>query len=70
MQFCFGFFLQMAGLTEPINSPHIQATVWHELCRIKDEYLKILRVSISMSRTYYSGELKSLREGQKLKAAG
>ncbi|XP_075901830.1 glomulin-like [Nelusetta ayraudi] len=46
-----------------------QATVWHELCRIKDEYLKILRVSISMSRTYYSGELKSLREGQKLKAA-
>ncbi|XP_070689029.1 glomulin-like [Pempheris klunzingeri] len=43
-------------------------TVWEELCRIKDEYLKMLRVCISMSKAYYSAELKALREDQKLKA--
>uniref|UniRef100_A0A3Q4MVH7 Glomulin, FKBP associated protein b n=1 Tax=Neolamprologus brichardi TaxID=32507 RepID=A0A3Q4MVH7_NEOBR len=38
------------------------------LCRIKEEYLKMLRVCISISRAYYSSELKALREDQKLKA--
>ncbi|XP_076582817.1 glomulin-like isoform X1 [Chaetodon auriga] len=42
--------------------------VWEELCQIKDEYLKMLRVCISISRAYYSSELKTLREDQKLKA--
>ncbi|XP_035811812.2 glomulin-like [Amphiprion ocellaris] len=42
--------------------------VWEELCRIKDEYLKMLRVCISISRSYYSSELKALKEDQKLKA--
>ncbi|XP_069560066.1 glomulin-like [Brachyistius frenatus] len=42
--------------------------VWEELCRIKDEYLKMLRVCISISRGYYSAELKALKEDQKLKA--
>ncbi|XP_049910868.1 glomulin-like [Epinephelus moara] len=42
--------------------------VWEELCRIKDEYLKMLRVCISISRGYHSAELKALREDQKLKA--
>ncbi|KAE8293805.1 Glomulin FK506-binding protein-associated protein [Larimichthys crocea] len=42
--------------------------VWEELCRIKDEYLKMLRVCIGISRTYYSAEVKALREDQKLKA--
>ncbi|XP_041646401.1 glomulin-like [Cheilinus undulatus] len=42
--------------------------VWEETCRIKDEYLKMLRVCISISRGYYSAELKALREDQKLKA--
>ncbi|KAM9849297.1 glomulin, FKBP associated protein b [Aulostomus maculatus] len=42
--------------------------VWEELCQIKDEYLKTLRVCISLSRAYYSAELKALREDQKLKA--
>ncbi|CAJ1059738.1 glomulin-like [Xyrichtys novacula] len=42
--------------------------VWEELCRIKDEYLKMLRVCVSISRGYYSAELKALREDQKLKA--
>ncbi|XP_023194875.1 glomulin-like isoform X2 [Xiphophorus maculatus] len=44
------------------------ADVWEELCRIKDEYLKMLRVCISMSRAYYSAEMKALKEEQKLKA--
>ncbi|KAM9357998.1 glomulin-like [Symphorus nematophorus] len=42
--------------------------VWEELCRIKEEYLKMLRVCIGISRGYYSAELKALREDQKLKA--
>uniref|UniRef100_A0A3Q3H1A1 Glomulin, FKBP associated protein b n=1 Tax=Labrus bergylta TaxID=56723 RepID=A0A3Q3H1A1_9LABR len=40
---------------------------WEELYRIKDEYLKVLRVCISISRGYYCAELKALREDQKLK---
>ncbi|XP_028258875.1 glomulin-like [Parambassis ranga] len=44
------------------------ANVWEELCKIKDEYLKMLRVCISISRAYYSAELKALKEDQKLKA--
>uniref|UniRef100_A0A3Q1GG37 Glomulin, FKBP associated protein b n=1 Tax=Acanthochromis polyacanthus TaxID=80966 RepID=A0A3Q1GG37_9TELE len=47
---------------------YFQADVWEELCRIKDEYLKMLRVCISISRAYYSSELKALKEDQKLKA--
>ncbi|XP_063746841.1 glomulin-like isoform X2 [Eleginops maclovinus] len=42
--------------------------VWEELCRIKDEYLKMLRVCISISRGYYAAELKALRQDQKIKA--
>uniref|UniRef100_A0A3B5A1L0 Glomulin-like n=1 Tax=Stegastes partitus TaxID=144197 RepID=A0A3B5A1L0_9TELE len=42
--------------------------VWEDLCRIKDEYIKMLRVCIGISRAYYSSELKALKEDQKLKA--
>ncbi|XP_029356621.1 glomulin-like [Echeneis naucrates] len=42
--------------------------VWEELGRMKDEYLKMLRVCLSISRAYYSAELKALKEDQKLKA--
>ncbi|XP_056894416.1 glomulin, FKBP associated protein b isoform X1 [Takifugu flavidus] len=42
--------------------------VWGEVCRLKDKYLTILRVCISLSRTCYCAEVKSLREGQKQKA--
>ncbi|XP_073332813.1 glomulin-like [Pagrus major] len=42
--------------------------VWEKLCGIKDEYLKMLRVCIGISRGYYSAEVKALREDQKLKA--
>ncbi|XP_008295535.1 glomulin-like [Stegastes partitus] len=45
-----------------------QADVWEDLCRIKDEYIKMLRVCIGISRAYYSSELKALKEDQKLKA--
>uniref|UniRef100_A0A3B3U5K1 Glomulin, FKBP associated protein b n=1 Tax=Poecilia latipinna TaxID=48699 RepID=A0A3B3U5K1_9TELE len=44
------------------------ADVWEEICRIKDEFLKMLRVCISMSRAYYSAEMKALKEEQKLRA--
>ncbi|KAM8887834.1 glomulin-like isoform 1-T1 [Synchiropus picturatus] len=42
--------------------------VWREFCQIKDSFLQTLRVSISMSRSYYSYELKTLTEDIKLKA--
>ncbi|XP_056132778.1 glomulin-like [Lampris incognitus] len=42
-------------------------SMWTELCRIKDEYLKTLRVCLSISRAYYISEVKALREDQKLK---
>ncbi|XP_047230127.1 glomulin-like isoform X1 [Girardinichthys multiradiatus] len=42
--------------------------LWEELSRIKDGYLKMLRVCIGMSRAYYSAEMKALKEDQKLKA--
>uniref|UniRef100_A0A8C6L6R0 Glomulin, FKBP associated protein b n=1 Tax=Nothobranchius furzeri TaxID=105023 RepID=A0A8C6L6R0_NOTFU len=47
-----------------------QVEMWKELCRIKDQYLKIVRVCISMSRAYYCAELKSLKEDIQLKAKG
>nr|XP_046248348.1 glomulin-like isoform X1 [Scatophagus argus] len=51
-----------------IFSCYLQADMWEELCRIKDKYLTMLRVCISISRAYYSAEVKALREDQKLKA--
>ncbi|CAL8309501.1 unnamed protein product [Lota lota] len=42
-------------------------SVWEELCRIKDDHLKMMRVCITMSRTYYINEVKTLREDYKLK---
>ncbi|KAM9831303.1 glomulin, FKBP associated protein b [Neosynchiropus ocellatus] len=45
-----------------------EAEVWREFCQIKDGFLRTLRVSISMSRSYYSSELKTLTEDMKLKA--
>uniref|UniRef100_A0A3Q2E4H5 Glomulin, FKBP associated protein b n=1 Tax=Cyprinodon variegatus TaxID=28743 RepID=A0A3Q2E4H5_CYPVA len=44
------------------------ANMWEDFCRIKDDYLRMLRVSISMSRAYYSAEMKALKEDQRLKA--
>ncbi|CAM9155485.1 unnamed protein product [Lampetra planeri] len=46
----------------------ISVELWSRLSRIKDQYVKTLRVCLSVSRTYYSSELKALREKQKLKA--
>uniref|UniRef100_A0A3Q0SI03 Glomulin, FKBP associated protein b n=1 Tax=Amphilophus citrinellus TaxID=61819 RepID=A0A3Q0SI03_AMPCI len=54
--------------TDLLSSMDLQADVWEELCRLKDEYIKMLRVCIGISRAYYSSELKALREDQKLKA--
>lgn len=48
----------------------LQAAVWEELHRIKDDFLQMLRVSISLSRNCYSAELKALREERRLAAKG
>ncbi len=52
------------------SSSCLQTDVWEKLCTIKDEYLKMLRACISISRAYYSAEMKALREDQKIKAKG
>lgn len=58
-------------LQKPSTFPRFfQVGVWAEVCRLKDKYLTILRVCISLSRTYYCAEVKSLREEQKQKAKG
>uniref|UniRef100_A0A3Q3NP46 Glomulin, FKBP associated protein b n=1 Tax=Labrus bergylta TaxID=56723 RepID=A0A3Q3NP46_9LABR len=77
------FYLPQGAQTDLLNSMDIMETLnllryllirdkeadaWEELYRIKDEYLKVLRVCISISRGYYCAELKALREDQKLKA--
>ncbi|XP_029002632.1 glomulin-like [Betta splendens] len=41
--------------------------LWEGLCRIKDNYLKMLRVCINLSRAYYSVELQTLKNDKKLK---
>ncbi|XP_072294628.1 glomulin-like [Eucyclogobius newberryi] len=46
----------------------IHTEVWAELCRLRDEYLKMLQFCLRLSRTYYSSQLKSLLEDCKLKA--
>ncbi|XP_033821406.1 glomulin-like [Periophthalmus magnuspinnatus] len=46
----------------------IHTAVWTELCRFRNEYVKMLRVCLTLSRAYYSSQLKSLQEDRKLKA--
>ena len=41
-----------------------------ELCKIKDDFLKILRVCLSMSRSYYLTQVKTMREDRKIQARG
>uniref|UniRef100_A0A3B4AF57 Uncharacterized protein n=1 Tax=Periophthalmus magnuspinnatus TaxID=409849 RepID=A0A3B4AF57_9GOBI len=41
--------------------------IWTELCRFRNEYVKMLRVCLTLSRAYYSSQLKSLQEDRKLK---
>ncbi|XP_078478424.1 glomulin-like [Lampetra planeri] len=50
-----------------IRDKETRISLWSRLSRIKDQYVKTLRVCLSVSRTYYSSELKALREKQKLK---
>lgn len=44
--------------------------MWAQLCKLSDSYLRVLRVCLSMSRSYYGSELKTLKENQKNKAKG
>nr|XP_057928451.1 glomulin-like isoform X2 [Doryrhamphus excisus] len=49
---------------KPLSS---NADVWEQLSRMREEYTKMLRVCISMSRAYYMAELKALRDDHKQK---
>uniref|UniRef100_A0A673JMC6 Glomulin, FKBP associated protein b n=1 Tax=Sinocyclocheilus rhinocerous TaxID=307959 RepID=A0A673JMC6_9TELE len=42
--------------------------IWIDLCHIADSYTKLLRLCLSMSKSYYRTELKRLREDKKIKA--
>uniref|UniRef100_A0A3Q2T5L2 Glomulin, FKBP associated protein b n=1 Tax=Fundulus heteroclitus TaxID=8078 RepID=A0A3Q2T5L2_FUNHE len=67
--FCLGRVMESLNLLRYLLMQDKELNVsQEELCRIKDDYLKMLRVCISMSRAYYSAEMKALKEDQKLKA--
>lgn len=53
---CFGGFFQTG--------------IWTDLCNIAASYINILRVCLSMSKSYYGSELKRLHEDRKVKAKG
>uniref|UniRef100_A0A671QW73 Glomulin-like n=1 Tax=Sinocyclocheilus anshuiensis TaxID=1608454 RepID=A0A671QW73_9TELE len=42
--------------------------IWIDLCHIADSYTKLLRLCLSMSKSYCRTELKRLREDKKIKA--
>ncbi|KAM6963094.1 glomulin-like [Aplochiton taeniatus] len=46
----------------------IKRGVWTQMCQIKDDFLKTLRVSLNLSRAYYGAEVKKMRDDQKIKA--
>uniref|UniRef100_W5KBJ2 Glomulin, FKBP associated protein b n=1 Tax=Astyanax mexicanus TaxID=7994 RepID=W5KBJ2_ASTMX len=43
-------------------------TIWTDLCKIAESYIKTLRVCLSMSKSYYGTELKRLQEEKRIKA--
>ncbi|XP_067315766.1 glomulin, FKBP associated protein b [Pseudorasbora parva] len=51
-----------------IKEREISTGIWIELCHIAESYTKLLRVCLSMSKSYYGKELKRLREDNKTKA--
>uniref|UniRef100_A0A8C2PUN1 Glomulin, FKBP associated protein b n=1 Tax=Cyprinus carpio TaxID=7962 RepID=A0A8C2PUN1_CYPCA len=44
--------------------------IWTDLCHIADSYTKLLRLCLSMSKSYYGTELKRHREDKKIKTKG
>ncbi|XP_016398495.1 glomulin-like [Sinocyclocheilus rhinocerous] len=51
-----------------IQERKISTGIWTDLCHIADSYTKLLRLCLSMSKSYYGTELKRLREDKKIKA--
>ncbi|XP_067230637.1 glomulin, FKBP associated protein b [Chanodichthys erythropterus] len=51
-----------------IKEREISTGIWIDLCHIAESYTKLLRVCLSMSKSYYGKELKTLREDKKIKA--
>ncbi|XP_041696212.2 glomulin-like isoform X2 [Coregonus clupeaformis] len=44
------------------------SSIWPELCKIEEDYLKMLRVCLALSRAYYTGQVKNMREDKKIQA--
>uniref|UniRef100_A0A4W5P940 Glomulin, FKBP associated protein b n=1 Tax=Hucho hucho TaxID=62062 RepID=A0A4W5P940_9TELE len=44
------------------------SSIWPELFKIKEDYLKMLRVCLALSRAYYTGQVKNMREDKKIQA--
>uniref|UniRef100_A0A673W1N3 Glomulin, FKBP associated protein b n=1 Tax=Salmo trutta TaxID=8032 RepID=A0A673W1N3_SALTR len=44
------------------------SSIWPELFKIKEDYLKMLRVCLALSRAYYAGQVKNMREDKKIQA--
>ncbi|XP_031641627.1 glomulin-like [Oncorhynchus kisutch] len=44
------------------------SSIWSELFKIKEDYLKMLRVCLALSRAYYTGQVKNMREDKKIQA--
>ncbi|KAJ7986413.1 hypothetical protein DPEC_G00339640 [Dallia pectoralis] len=42
--------------------------IWPELWKITEDYLNVLRVCLAISRTFYTGEVKTMREDRKAQA--
>uniref|UniRef100_A0A672N331 Glomulin, FKBP associated protein b n=1 Tax=Sinocyclocheilus grahami TaxID=75366 RepID=A0A672N331_SINGR len=53
-----------------IQERHNSTGIWIDLCHIADSYTKLLRLCLSLSKSYYRTELKRLREDKKIKAKG
>ncbi|XP_051569156.1 glomulin, FKBP associated protein b [Myxocyprinus asiaticus] len=51
-----------------IREREISTGIWTDLCHTANSYTKILRVCLSMSKSYYGTELQKLREDKKIKA--
>ncbi|XP_062853311.1 glomulin, FKBP associated protein b [Trichomycterus rosablanca] len=42
--------------------------MWTDLCNVAQNYIKMLRVCLSMSKSYYGAELRRIHENKKVKA--
>uniref|UniRef100_A0A673WB07 Glomulin, FKBP associated protein b n=1 Tax=Salmo trutta TaxID=8032 RepID=A0A673WB07_SALTR len=58
----------MDRVMESLNLLRYLLIIWPELFKIKEDYLKMLRVCLALSRAYYAGQVKNMREDKKIQA--